>query len=171
MLSEFMAERESHVFERRGFQVDEVRAVVPQWWSSPGGAFRRLEALAQARKSAEFEALAALFKRVKNITRDFDGTLDAEARSKLVLPAEKALLQELDARWPAIRGAVAEERFEKAVHELGAFSGPVDRFFVDVLVMSEDQALRKARLALLTALRSTILTIADISEIAPTTES
>jgi hypothetical protein len=118
-LAEFMAERESHVFERRGFQVDEVRAVVPQWWLSPGGAFRRLEALAHARKSAEFEALAALFKRVKNITLDFDGTLDAEARSKLVLPAEKALLQELDARWPAIRAAVAEQRALDAEMQTG----------------------------------------------------
>ena len=34
------------------------------------------EALAEARKSPDFEALAVLFKRVKNITKGFDGALD-----------------------------------------------------------------------------------------------
>ncbi len=53
------------------------------------------------------------------------------------------------------------------MRELGALSAPVDRFFVDVLVMADDPAVRSARLALLTALRRTILNIADISEIAP----
>jgi glycyl-tRNA synthetase beta chain len=53
------------------------------------------------------------------------------------------------------------------MRELGTLSAPVDRFFVDVLVMADDPAVRSARLALLTALRRTILNIADISEIAP----
>ena len=53
------------------------------------------------------------------------------------------------------------------MRELGALSAPVDRFFVDVLVMADDPAVRSARLALLTSLRRTILNIADIAEIAP----
>jgi glycyl-tRNA synthetase beta chain len=53
------------------------------------------------------------------------------------------------------------------MRELGALSGPVDRFFIDVLVMAEDPAVRQARLALLTVLRGVILDIADIAEIAP----
>ena len=44
----------------------------------------------------------------------------------------------------------------------------VDRFFIDVLVMADDARLREARLALLTRLRSAVLTrIGDISELAP----
>jgi glycyl-tRNA synthetase beta chain len=62
---------------------------------------------------------------------------------------------------------VAQEKYGDAMRELGALSGPVDRFFVDVLVMAEDRAVRDARLALLSALRRTILNIADIAEIAP----
>jgi glycyl-tRNA synthetase beta chain len=166
-LTDFLTEREMHVFERRGFRADEVRAVVPSWWRQPSNALRRVEALAHARKSVEFVALAALFKRVKNITRGFDDALTTEARAKLVEPAETALLKEIEARWPAIQNAVTQERFADAMRELGAFSGPVDRFFVDVLVMAEDPAVRQARLALLTALRRTILNIADIAEIAP----
>ena len=62
---------------------------------------------------------------------------------------------------------MAHERYADAMRELGALSGPVDRFFVDVLVMADDPGLREARLALLATLRGTILTIADIAEIAP----
>jgi glycyl-tRNA synthetase beta chain len=165
-LEEFIAERELHLFERRGFRADEGRAV-KAYWRQPASALSRVEALAQARKSKDFETLAVLFKRVKNITREFDGELTAEARAKLTEPAEIALLQELDARLPAIDAAVAQGRYADAMRELGALSAPVDRFFVDVLVMAEDPAVRSARLALLTALRRTILNIADIAEIAP----
>jgi glycyl-tRNA synthetase beta chain len=166
-LAEFLVEREMHVFERRGFRADEIRAVVPSWWKRPHNALRRIEALAQARTSPEFESLAMLFKRVKNITKDFDGALTEDAQSRLVEPAEMALLKELLARSPSITAAVTHERFGDAIRELGTLRGSVDRFFVDVLVMADDQEIRSARLALLAALRRTILNIADISEIAP----
>src|SRR5207302_2737274 len=110
---------------------------------------------------------ALLFKRVKNITKQFDGSLTADLRSELVEPAEVALMKEIDMRAPAIEKALAGQRYADALHELGALGKPVDRFFVDVLVMAEEQTLRNARLALLTGLRQTILRIADISELAP----
>jgi glycyl-tRNA synthetase beta chain len=166
-LTEFLAERETHLLERRGFRADEARAVVPGWWSRPQNVLLRVQALAQARKSPGFETLAILFKRVKNITKGFEGTLDEGVRSKLTEPAERALLAEMDARRPAIDAALASERYGDAMRELGVFSKPVDQFFVDVLVMAEDPALRNARLTLLATLRRTILDIADISEIAP----
>jgi glycyl-tRNA synthetase beta chain len=165
-LSDFLIERELHLLERRGYRPDECRAVLPHW-TRPHAALRRIEALAPARRSKALETLAVLFKRVKNITRNFaEGFTDGD-RPRLSEPAETALLQEMDARWPAVQAAVGEERFTDAMRELGAFSGPVDRFFVEVLVMADDPAVRHARLALLARLRSMILEIADIAEIAP----
>jgi glycyl-tRNA synthetase beta chain len=163
---EFLKERGAHLFERRGFKADEVRAVA-SFWMDPSSALKRVEALSHARKSKDFETLAVLFKRVKNITKDFDTPLTDELRGRLTEPAELALRAEIEARWPKIDSAVTHERYEDAMRELGALSAPVDRFFVDVLVMADDPAVRSARLALLTSLRRTILNIADISEIAP----
>jgi glycyl-tRNA synthetase beta chain len=165
-LAEFVAERALHLFERRGFRPDEGRAVKDHW-RVPLSAFKRVEALAQARQSTDFQTLAILFKRVKNITREFDGELTPARRAALVEPAEAALLQQIDARFPLIEAAVAQEKYADAMRELGALGAPVDRFFVDVLVMAEDPVVREARLALLAALRRTILRIADIAEIAP----
>jgi glycyl-tRNA synthetase beta chain len=166
-LFEFLAERAAHIFERRGFKADEARAV-GSFWRRPHAALRRIEALAEARRSPEFLTLAGLFKRVKNITKGFDdGTLAPAVRAKLVEPAEVDLLGRIDARWPSIEEALRRQQYAQAMRELGALSQPVDRFFKDVLVMAEDRSLRDARLALLAALRDTVLNIADIAEIAP----
>ena len=128
---------------------------------------------AQARQAEGFEALAALFKRVKNITLQCEASTPSLAgfqalRDVLSEPAERALVTELEGRWPRIDKALHDERFLDALTELAHLHGPVDRFFVDVLVMAEDPALRQARLTLLTMLRDMILmTAGDISEIAP----
>ena len=58
------------------------------------------------------------------------------------------------------------------MREIAGLRQPVDRFFVDVLVMAEDKQLRDARLALLTTLKEGIQFVSgDISEIAPAEKS
>jgi len=166
-VDEFFAERAMNIFERRGFRPDEIRAVVPRHWSQPSDALRRVEALARARRSTEFQVLATLFKRVKNISKGFDGAFDPAHAARLVEPSELALLKALQAKQPAIDQALSRDEYEVAMRELGDLSAPVDRFFTDVLVMAEDPSVRQARLALLTFLRRTILNIADIAEVAP----
>jgi glycyl-tRNA synthetase beta chain len=59
VLFEFLAEREAHIFERRGFRTDETRAVA-RFWKRPPSALKRIEALAKERGSADFTAVAAL---------------------------------------------------------------------------------------------------------------
>jgi glycyl-tRNA synthetase beta chain len=175
LVYDFFAEREAHLLERRGFRFDEIRACLPPDASTlaPYDLLRRVQALAQARTAPGFEGLAILFKRVKNITKAFTPGAQTPTgfpalRAALREPAEHALLAELEQRWPRIEQALREERFLDALTQLSHLHGPVDRFFVDVLVMAEEPALRDARLALLTTLRDTILmTGGDISEIAP----
>ena len=175
LVFEFFAERQAYLLERRGFRYDEIRAVLPKDPSSlqPYTLLRRVHALAQARKAPGFEGLAVLFKRIKNITKDVASTAaSAEGlealRATLKEPAEHALLDELIRQWSALEKSLHAERYLEAMTQLAHLHGPVDKFFVDVLVMAEDPALRAARLALLGTLRSTIeMTGGDISEIAP----
>ncbi len=167
LLFEFLAERQAHIFERRGFRTDETRAVA-RFWKRPPSALKRIEALSKERGSADFAAVAALLKRVKNITKDQRETTAklAEVRGRLKEPAEVALANELDQRWPKINEAKDREHYADAMKVIVGFREPVDRFFTDVLVMAEDAQVRKDRLALLTMLRDTITQIADISEMA-----
>jgi glycyl-tRNA synthetase beta chain len=165
-LFDFFAERLAHTFERRGFAVQESRAV-GLFWGRPASALRRIEALKATRGSADLLALATLFKRVKNITRDFvSSKTPHDIAGQLVDPAELALLGEFDRRWSAIDQSLRREQYLEAMREIVAFRQPVDRFFTDVMVMVDDPTLRDARLTLLAALKETILRVADIGELA-----
>jgi glycyl-tRNA synthetase beta chain len=163
-LFEFLREREAHVFEKRGHQADAVRAVA-RFWARPYLALRRVEALSAVRDSKEFKTLTVLFKRVQNITKGFDGQMTPDVQARLTEPAELALLNEIDTRFPRVSEALSRDQYSEAVREMVALAEPVDRFFADVLVMAEDPGLKNSRLTLLTMLRRTILNIADISEI------
>jgi glycyl-tRNA synthetase beta chain len=163
----FHAEREAHLFERRGYRPDEARAVAAHW-AQPHLALRRIDALQKSRASADFEALAILVKRINNITRGFQKTAAVAALGAgLTEPAERALADEFARRWPAIEAALDAARFADAMREVANLRAPVDRFFTDVMVMAEDPAVRDARLTLLATMRDAILRIADIAQIAP----
>jgi glycyl-tRNA synthetase beta chain len=168
-LGEFFAEREAHLFERRGYRSDESRAVAAHW-GYPRLALKRIEALSNTRASKDFEALAALFKRVKNITKGFERAPSVEIeelKKTLREPAELALASEFIQRWPAIDKALLHAQYVEAMREIISFRSPVEQFFKDVMVMTDDRTLRDARLNLLSRLRDAILQIADIAEIAP----
>lgn len=95
---------------------------------------------------------------------------DVGFREALTEPAERALLEQLDARRPAVEQAAARADYRKAFSEIAGLRAAVDRFFTEVFVMSDDARLRDARLKLMADLRDLILQFADISEIVPKTE-
>ena len=131
---------------------------------------RRLEALQRARGSADFEALAVAFKRVKNLSRELAGP-PADSHDRLTEPAEAALVADYTERASAVRQAVAGRQYDQALHIASGFRPAVDRFFTDIFVMVDDPELRAQRLSLLRRLHDLLLELADISEIVPKTES
>ncbi|OFW01318.1 MAG: glycine--tRNA ligase subunit beta [Acidobacteria bacterium RIFCSPLOWO2_02_FULL_68_18] len=173
-LMSFMADRLTYLLEQRGYDVRNVRAVLHGGIErvSPLEARLKLEALAHmsaadATHASPLHGVAALLKRVKNITK---GTTDAGGwtaiRGRLVEPAEQALWSEIDRRAAGIRAAASRGDFREAFASIVALEPAVAKFFDDVLVMAEDEGLRRARLALVAALRDLILDIADLSEMA-----
>jgi glycyl-tRNA synthetase beta chain len=165
----FAIERVRFILEHRGYSLEVVRGATPSADVSPLRARRVAEALQGMRASEDFQALAVLFKRVKNITKDTPAG-DAFDRGALLEPAERALLEQIDARRPRVDAAVARSDYRTAFAEIAGLRAAVDRFFTEVFVMAEDARLRSARLALMASLRDLILDLADISEIIPETE-
>jgi glycyl-tRNA synthetase beta chain len=178
-LMAFLGERLGYVLEQRGFDLRNVRAVMqgrPLDELSPLVARRMLEVLPEYTGTPEFTQLAVAFKRVKNIARELPeadrAAGDGAGRVALREPAELALAEELGRRRPVIEELLASgQNYRRAFAEAAAFGPAVDRFFTEVFVMVDDQALRRARLGLMNDLARLILTLADISEIVPQTES
>ena len=166
----FAQERVRYALEQRGFAVEIVRGATSSAGDvRPLRARRMAEALQALRTSADFQALAVLFKRVKNIARELKEPAAVD-RAALTEPAEQALLAELDARRPRIEEAAGRADYRHALAETAGLRPAVDRFFTEVFVMADDARLRTARLALMADLRDLILSLADISEIVPQTE-
>ncbi|MEO5898168.1 MAG: glycine--tRNA ligase subunit beta [Vicinamibacterales bacterium] len=167
--ADFIRERVRYALEQRGNPVEIARAAISTGDVRPLRARRLAEALQAMRSSEDFLALAVLFKRVKNIARELkeDSALDRDA---LTEPAERALLEQLDARSPAVAQAASRADYRKAFSEIAGLRAAVDRFFTEVFVMTDDPRLRTARLKLMADLRDLILQFADISEIVPKTE-
>ena len=173
----FLYERLLSVLTQRGIPIEVVRAVaappdggrVTNWNVSPLRARRIAESLQRMRTSEDFQGLAVLFKRVKNIAKELPevAALDREA---LTEPAERALLDQLDRRRPAVAAAAASADYTRALTEIAALRPVVDRFFNEVFVMADDARVRTARLTLMANLRDLVLHLADISEIVPQTE-
>ena len=162
----FLLERVRYVLEQRGFDARNVRAVTHGEVGalSPLIARRKLEVLPEFTSSADFTQLATAFKRVRNIARELPPGA-SEDLSPLNAAAEVSLRGELEQRQQAIDAAIDAGDYRRGFGEAAKFGPAVDKFFTDVFVMVDDQTLRTARLALMKRLESTILRLADISEI------
>ena len=131
---------------------------------------RRVEALGLFLDTEDGEHLLTGTKRAINILRieekkdscSYDQPPDA---SLLKQPEEKALAKTVDEVERAAAAAVAREDFEAAMAAMAKLRAPVDAFFDNVTVNTDDAALRENRLRLLNRIRATTLTVADFSKI------
>jgi len=170
---EFLLDRARYVFrEKLGFAYDEVNAVLASGADDLVDAQRRLEALQAIRRTRNFEPLAVAFKRIRNILEQAgpaDGWRLAAVRSEwFTEAAEKHLRHEAQR---VGREAAAHKRagdYREALAAIAGLRPAVDQFFDEVLVMAEDENVRRNRLTLLAELLREFSTIADFSEIAPT---
>jgi glycyl-tRNA synthetase beta chain len=173
-IAAFLGDRLRYLLSLRGFRLDEINAVAAlgtRFVDRPLATRRKLEALRELRGLPEFQALAELFKRVKNISK---GTAFPEAGWDVLSEygggsqeaSEQALIRQAAADVTHIRRAEAEGNYVEAFKRISAFQPAVARYFDEVLVMSEDRAVRARRLELMAGLRDLVLETADISEIA-----
>jgi glycyl-tRNA synthetase beta chain len=165
---DFILDRARYVFrERSGFAYDEVNAIFRAGADDLVDAQKRLTALRSIRKSKNFEPLAVSFKRIRKIIEKSNST--GEAGSVQVDLFESDAERELFAAGREAASKVQAEKraghYEQALERIAGLRKAVDRFFEEVMVMAEDEAVRKNRLALLSELLREFTTVADFSEI------
>ena len=120
-------------------------------------AFLQLEAAA---------SLAASNKRIANILRQANyEEYRAVDESSLQEDAEKKLNAAVTAAQASVAPLLEQREYSKVLTALAGLRPAVDAFFDKVMVMTDDAALRQNRLALLAALRTLFLDIADISRL------
>ncbi|MFA9203074.1 MAG: glycine--tRNA ligase subunit beta, partial [Flavobacteriales bacterium] len=169
--SEFLQGRYRAMYEDQGIAVDTILAVQALSPDSPLDFDRRIRAVQHFRALPQAAALAAANKRVANIlAKEADqasllsqGAANIVDPSLLVEAAEQALFAQLEALEPVVRPLLAAREYTPALSKLAALRESVDQFFDQVMVNTDDAALKLNRLRLLARLRGLFMSVADVS--------
>ncbi|MDN3522880.1 glycine--tRNA ligase subunit beta [Halomonas ramblicola] len=152
--------------QEEGIDTEVYLAVRARPVTKPLDFARRLRAVQAFAGREEAIALAAANKRVSNILAKQDDALGSGIDSGLLQEAaEKALHDAVSTQRDRVMPLFAENRYPEALDALAGLREPVDTFFDEVMVMAEDEAVRRNRLALLADLRALFLEVADIAQL------
>jgi glycyl-tRNA synthetase beta chain len=167
-ISAFLLERLNfYLKDYKGFAYDVVSAVLAAGADDVRDAISRAEALTAARESADFAAISAAFKRIKNILRQAEEKKFALGSPQAVKLAPEA--QQLANAAAALVPQVAKLRQQRAYGEalaaIATLRPVVDAFFDKVMVLDNDAAIRGANLGLIDEVLRGFSGIADFSEI------
>ena len=167
---DFILERARFVLKERGsVAYDEVNAALAAGADDLVDAVRRAEAVKAIRKTKNFEPLAVSFKRIRKILEK----AGPEADWKLSVIRSDLFTEDAERQLHSKAASVArqseqrkrEGRYRDALHDIAELRPAVDKFFDEVMVMAEEEQVRKNRLTLLSELLAQFSTIADFSEI------
>lgn len=164
---EFMLERFRFWFEEESISAEvylSVHALKPR---VPLDFVRRARAVAGFAAQDASTALIAGNKRVSNILSKLEGEISLTVNEAILEDqAEKALYGALTRLNAEVEAKVGLADYQGALSALSQLRTPIDRFFEEVRVMADDEAVRVNRLAILANLRGQFMSIADISQLA-----
>ena len=160
---DFMLGRFRAWYQDEGIAVDVIQAVLARRPTRPADFDARVRAVSHFRTLDSAEALAAANKRVSNILAKADAAIGEINLTACVEPAEKALAEAVLALRTEVQPLIAQGDYTAVLDKLANLRTPVDNFFDNVMVNSEDPALRQNRLAILNTLQGLFLQVADIS--------
>lgn len=163
----FIQQRISHMLADENFDKDVIAAVVSVSVDNIPNVWQRVKALQQLKGRPDFEPLAVAFKRAVNIVRKSEESLSAQPETEVFEDSsEHALYNAYIDASAQVQSLLAQGDIDEALRIIAQLREPVDHFFESVMVMSDDSAIRRNRLALLQTIASLFNSIADFSKIA-----
>jgi glycyl-tRNA synthetase beta chain len=166
-VTDFIYDRLAGSLREQGYSAQEVDAVLALRPQRLGEVPKRLTAVRAFAALPEAAALAAANKRIGNILKKAEGTVEAKVDAQLLKePAEQALHGALHSVQPLADKLYANGEYAASLRELAVLKAPVDAFFDGVMVNAEDAALRANRLGLLKSLHEAMNRVADLSRLA-----
>lgn len=157
-LEKFFLERVKQYYKVNPSIVEAVLASGERELLKLGQKIYALNALAS---SDDFAQVTLPFKRVANITKDLDLSIDMKVNEELF---EESAEEEL---FKAFRKVSLKEyeSYEDELDALLSLKPQLDKFFDNVMVNAQDEKIKQNRLALVASIYKSILKIADIKEV------
>ena len=168
-LMQFVYDRFASYLKEQDFSTLQIDSVLSMSPTSLAVVLQQLEAVKAFQALPEAESLAAANKRVANILKQAEAKgetpVNAELNS-LTDPAERALYEAIRAASEKAKPLYEKGDYTGYLKSFAVLKAPVDTFFEKVMVMVEDEKIRRNRLALLRDLREAMNRVADISRLA-----
>ena len=162
----FLNSRYRAMYTEQGISVDTIQAVQAINPHMPLDFDQRIRAVQTFSELPQAEKLADSNKRVANILAKSEVSVaDTVDEALLSEPAEQTLYQAVQQAQMAVKPLLETADYTQVLQTLVSLDAPLTQFFADVMVNSEDAALKNNRLALLKQVRALFLTVADISEL------
>ena len=165
-LKTFIYERLSNYLKDKNFTSNEVDAVISSRPNYLNDVIGKLDAIKEFSKLDQSKDLASANKRVTNILKKFTGLIEKVDESLLIEDEEIQLFKTITKLSPAIIKALKEKNFITALNSLVDLKNPIDEFFENVMVNSEDEKIKINRHNLLKQLHISLNSVADISKLA-----
>ena len=165
---DFLRDRTAYFLREFGITYDVVDAVLAADADDPLDALTRARALHAIRGEEDLERLVIGFKRAANILKGIDtAALPAPERVDWTTAheTERRLHEAVVRAGGELDAARGKKDYPAMLGHLLELRGPIDAFFDDVLVMSEDPAERDRRLALLAEARELFADVFDPARI------
>lgn len=160
---DFVRQRLRAALIDRRIRYDLVDAAIGAGFDDMLDVLRRAEALASASGTAEFGLAVTGYTRASHIAGKED---HGEVESALLAePAEQALFLAYQRVEKAVASLTRKQDYVAALAQVSTLADPIDVFFREVLVMAEDEAQRRNRLALLSRVAALVRDIADLSRV------
>ncbi|MCC7041752.1 MAG: glycine--tRNA ligase subunit beta [Burkholderiales bacterium] len=164
---DFLYERLRGYLRDQGYSALQVAAVLDAHPDVVADLPARLAAVQSFAGLAEATALAAANKRIVNILRksgsDAAAAVDPQ---RLEAGAERDLFAAFEELAPKVESDFSRGDYAAALRVLASAKPVVDRYFDEVMVMTDDPKLRANRLALLRGVAHTMNRVADIGKLA-----
>lgn len=160
----FFRQRLDNALADEGITYDVINATAALQFAVPLVNYKKAHALADFKQDEGFGELLAGYNRAANLLKNVDQTYTVDAAT-LTEPEEKALLAAEEQTAQALSAAVAAGDYAGALKALAAIRPQIDEFFVNVMVMADDEQVRANRLALLQKLVNLAAEIGDISKL------
>lgn len=159
---DFFVTRVRVMLHEDGHDLGVIDAVLAAGVVEPQAVIERTGALTDAITAAHetFEDLATAYARANNL-RDAEVGTDVDA--SLFDAAERSLDEAIARVGSDVAVSLEEGLYPAALEQLAQLRGPIDEFFESTMIMDEDAALRRNRLALLNRFVGVFAGIADFS--------
>lgn len=160
----FVWQRLRHYMQEKGINYDVVDGTLTVPVDDISALWQRARFLQEKRNDKKLALTAAAYTRVSNLASAADPAFSVNEKL-LQEEGEKELYKRFREIEPKVKAFVAAGDYASTLTLFAKFKEAIDLFFEAVLVMANDDDIRKNRLALLFRIREMYLQLADFSKI------